>query len=127
MEELVVVPDVKLSSKIEVRLPLRWVAILHGKVRCDLAVTTGIHDAGDAIKAVAVGADVAMMASALLREGPEAARRVIEGVQSWLDEHEYESVSQLRGSMSMGSAPHPDRFVRANYMRVLASYTADAS
>jgi dihydroorotate dehydrogenase (fumarate) len=125
MEELAVVPDVKLSSPLELRLPLRWVAILHGKVLCDLAVTTGVHTALDAVKALAVGAEVVMMASALLRGGPGLAGEVIAGVQSWLDEHDYDSVGQLRGSMSMGSAPHPDRFVRSNYMRVLASYTAD--
>ncbi len=125
MEELSVIPDVKLSSPVELGLPLRWVAILHGKVLCDLAVTTGVHYAIDAVKAIAVGANVAMMASALLHGGPGVAGEVIAGLTRWLEDHEYESVGQLRGSMSMGSAPNPDRFVRANYMRVLASYTAD--
>jgi dihydroorotate dehydrogenase (fumarate) len=127
LEELEVVPNLKLSSPSELRLPLRWVAILSRRVRASLAITTGVHSAEDVLKALLVGADVAMMASALLRSGPGHAIGVLDGVRSWLEENEYESVSQLKGSMSLSSAPNPDAFIRSNYMKELASYTSGAS
>ena len=124
LEELKVVPNLTLSNPGEVRLPLRWVALLCGKVRGSLAVTSGVWSAEDVLKSLLVGADVAMMASALLRHGPGYATTVLRGVSEWLDEHEYESVSQLRGSMCFGSAPNPEAFIRANYMEMLVTYTA---
>ena len=125
LEELTVVPNLQLSTNDELRLPLRWVALLH-KVRADLAVTSGVHDASDVIKSLLVGAKVAMMASALLRNGPHHIHRVLATVETWLLDHDYESVAQMQGSMSLAGAPNPDGFVRSNYMKMLASYsTAD--
>ena len=122
LEELKVVPNLRLSTSDELRLPLRWVALLH-KVRADLAVTSGVHDASDVIKALLVGAKVTMMASAVLKHGPAHIHRVLATVETWLLDHEYESVRQMQGSMSMAGAPNPDDFVRSNYMKTLASYT----
>ncbi len=122
LEELEVVPNLKLSTSDELKLPLRWVALLH-KVRADLAVTSGVHDAADVIKALLVGAKVTMMASALLKNGPAHIHRVLATVETWLLDHEYESVRQMQGSMSLAGAPNPDGFVRSNYMKTLASYT----
>ncbi len=124
LDELEVVPNLQLSDSTELRLPLRWVAILAGRVRASLAVTTGVHTGSDVIKSLLVGADAVMMASALLRKGPSHARGVLAEVAGWLEENEYESVRQMRGSMSMKSAPNPDGFIRSNYMKVLASYTS---
>ncbi len=124
LDELRVVPNLQLSTSMEVRLPLRWIAILRDKVPCSLAATRGLHSADDVLKALLVGADAAMMASALLQQGPAHATEVLAGVSSWLEEHNYESVEQMKGSMSMASAPNPDGFIRANYMRMLATYTS---
>jgi dihydroorotate dehydrogenase (fumarate) len=126
LDNLEVTPNLKLSDPVEVRLPLRWVAILSGKVRCDLAVTTGVHTPTAAIKALLVGAKAVMMASALLKNGPEHVGVILDGLRTWLEEHDYESVEQMRGSMSMEKAPHPDQYVRANYMKMLTSYTGVA-
>ncbi len=123
LEDLRVLPNLQLSTSAELRLPLRWLAILHGKLRADMAVTGGVHTSDDVLKSLLVGADAVMMASALLQEGPYHAAAVIGGVKAWLEEHEYDSVEQMKGSMSMASAPNPDGFIRSNYMRVLASYT----
>ncbi len=124
LEALEVVPNLKLSAPVELRLPLRWVALLHGQVRSNLAVTSGVHSGDDVVKALLVGADVAMVASALLRNGVRHMATIVDDLQRWLEEHEYESVDQLRGSMSVAKAPNPDQFVRSNYMTVLRSYTA---
>ena len=124
LEDLRVLPNIQLSTSAELRLPLRWLAILHGKLRADMAVTGGVHSSDDVLKSLLVGADAVMMASALLQEGPYHAAAVIGGLTAWLEEHEYDSVEQMKGSMSMASAPNPDGFIRSNYMRVLASYTS---
>lgn len=124
LEDLRVLPNIQLSTSAELRLPLRWLAILYGKLRADMAVTGGVHTSDDVLKSLLVGADAVMMASALLQEGPYHAAEVIGGVAAWLEEHEYDSVEQMKGSMSMASAPNPDAFIRSNYMRVLASYTS---
>lgn len=126
LQSLEVTPNLKLSDPVEVRLPMRWVAILCGKVRCDLAVTTGVHTPTAAIKALLVGANAVMMASALLKHGPQHVGVILDGIRTWLEENDYDSVEQMRGSMSMENAPHPDQYVRANYMRMLTSYTAAA-
>ena len=123
LEDLRVLPNIQLSTSAELRLPLRWLAILHGKLRADMAVTGGVHTSDDVLKSLLVGADAVMMASALLQEGPYHAAAVIGGLTAWLEEHEYDSVEQMKGSMSMASAPNPDGFIRSNYMRVLASYS----
>jgi len=122
LETLEVTPTLHLSTSEEVRLPLRWIAILHGRVSCSLAATTGVHEAADALKLLLAGADVTMMASALIRHGPDRLRAVREGIVAWLEEHEYDSVAQLRGSMSQRSVTDPGDYERANYMKALAGY-----
>lgn len=122
LEHLDVLPRLVLSTSDELRLPLRWIAILYGHVAASLACTTGIHTSEDALKALLAGADVAMMTSALLRHGPAHLRKVQDGMVRWLVEREYESVAQLRGSVSRRAVPDPEAYERANYMRVLSSY-----
>jgi len=124
LETLEVVPRLVLSSSDELRLPLRWIAILHGQVECSLAATTGVHTAEDAVKVILAGANVAMLTSALLLHGPEHLATVETDLVRWMSEHEYESVEQLRGSMSQRAVPDPEAFERANYLRMLTSYPA---
>jgi len=123
LENLEVVPTVNLSNSQDLLLPLRWTALLRGRVDTQFAVTSGVWEAEDAVKAILVGADVAMLASALLTKGPEHVVRVLADMQKWLDDHGYESTDQMRGSMAVGTAPNPDAFVRANYMKMLITYT----
>ena len=122
LEELTVVPHLVLSTSSEMRLVLRWMAILRGRVEAALAATTGVHTAEDVVKLILAGADVAMMASALLEHGPQHLGNVVDGVRAWFDEHEYASVAQGRGSLSQASSPDPSAFERANYMKTLTSY-----
>ena len=119
LEALAVRPSLTLSCSEELRLPLRWIALLYGRVSAGLAASTGIHTAADALKALLAGADVAMMASALLESGPDHVRRMERDLREWLDLHEYASVSQLRGSLSQRAAPDPSAFERAQYRRTL--------
>lgn len=119
---LQVMPDLVLSDPLELRLVLRWLAILHGRVSCDLAATTGIHDADDAVKALLAGATVTMMASVLLRRGPGHLGQVLAGVETWLADKGYASVAQARGSLSYGTVPDPGVFERTGYMKTLTSY-----
>jgi dihydroorotate dehydrogenase (fumarate) len=123
LETLDVVPRLALSTSDELRLPLRWIAILYGQVRASLAATTGVHTGLDAAKVLLAGADVAMMTSALLRNGPAHLRRVEEDLAVLLAEHGYASVAELRGSMSRHAMPDPSAFERANYMRTLRSWS----
>ena len=127
LETLEVVPTVNLSPRSALLLPLRWIGILKGNVSADLAITSGVHTCEDAIKAVLVGADAAMMASNLLRGGVGQVELMLDDMQQWLDEHEYESIEQMKGSMSIGTAANPDAFVRANYMKMLTTYTSQVS
>jgi dihydroorotate dehydrogenase (fumarate) len=113
-----------LSSSEELRLPLRWIAILYGQVHASLAATTGVHTGTDAAKVLLAGADVAMMTSALLRNGPQHVREVERELVAILEEHGYASVAELRGSMSRRSMPDPAGFERANYARTLASWSS---
>jgi dihydroorotate dehydrogenase (fumarate) len=122
LENLEVVPQLTLSSSYELLLRLHWVAILHGHVRADLAVTGGVHTVEDVLKAMMAGARVAMMTSALLREGIEHLAALRAGLLAWMDAHEYESIRQMQGSMSYRSVREPAAFERANYMKVLSSY-----
>ncbi|MFQ5709025.1 MAG: dihydroorotate dehydrogenase-like protein [bacterium] len=122
LENLEVVPDVKLSTPFDMRLPLRWIAILYGRVEASLAATSGIHTAEDVIKMLMAGADVTMMCSALLRRGIDHIRQVLADLESWMQEYEYESVRQMLGSMSQKSCEDPAAFERANYMKALQSY-----
>ncbi|MGI9667220.1 MAG: dihydroorotate dehydrogenase-like protein, partial [Acidimicrobiia bacterium] len=127
LETLEVVPRVNLSPRTALLLPLRWIGILRGQVQTDFAITSGVHTAEDALKAVLVGADATMMASALLRGGAGQVSMMLSEMQTWLDEHEYQSIEQMKGSMSIGSAANPDAFVRANYMKILTTYTSQVS
>lgn len=122
IETLEIVPDLVLSDRDELRLPLRWIAILYGRVPIDLALTTGVHTAEDAIKGVMAGAAVTMMASELLQRGPRRLGEIEAEMRRWMEDMEYESIRQMRGSLSQINSAEPSAFERANYMRVLASY-----
>jgi dihydroorotate dehydrogenase (fumarate) len=122
IEKLEVTPNLLLSSPVEMRLPMRWIAILYGRIHCSMALTSGIHSAEDVIKAVMVGADVANICSVLLKQGIGIIPDLIKGVTAWMEEHEYESVEQMKGSMSHRSSAEPAVFERANYMKMLNSY-----
>jgi dihydroorotate dehydrogenase (fumarate) len=125
LDALQFVPDLMLSQRHEVRLPLRWIAILRDQLQCSLAATSGIHHAQDVVKVLLAGADVAMMTTALLKRGPRLAADMLDELRDWLAENEYISVRQLRGSMSRGHCPDPGSLERANYMKALATYTPD--
>jgi dihydroorotate dehydrogenase (fumarate) len=122
LEELEVVPNLILSDSHEVRLPLRWIAILYGKIELDFALTSGIHSAEDMLKAIMAGAKVTTIASTLLQNGIKAAQEILVNSQTWMEEHEYDSITQMQGSMSQQAVGDPATFERANYMRVLSSY-----
>jgi dihydroorotate dehydrogenase (fumarate) len=122
LETLEVAPWLPLSSPVELRLPLRWIAILRGRVEVDLAGTTGVHDWQGALKLLLTGANAVLVASAFLRRGPEVAQEMLVGIRAWMEEREYESLRQLQGSLSQVSCPDPAAFERGNYMRALTSY-----
>ena len=122
LEQLEVVPQLVLSRSYELLLRLNWVAIVYGSVRADLAITGGVHTAGDLLKGMMVGARVTMMTSALLENGIDHIRAVLTDVTRWMQDHEYDSIRQMQGSMSRRAVPNPSAFERANYMRVLSSY-----
>lgn len=112
----------RLSTSEEVLLPLRWLAVLHGKVNLSLAATSGVHTAEDVLKLTMAGADVTMMASALLKHGPGHIRKLRQDLIEWMDAHEYDSLTQMRGSMSLEKVPDPGAFMRANYIKMLNEY-----
>jgi dihydroorotate dehydrogenase (fumarate) len=122
LDALEVEPSVVLSTSDAMRLPLRWVAILHKTVKADIAATTGIHTAEDVIKMTMAGAQVTQVCSTLLRYGPKRIAEILNGIQQWMVEHEYESLTQMRGSMSHKAVANPSAFERANYMKALNSY-----
>lgn len=122
LENLEVVPNVKLSSSEALRLPLRWIAILKDRINVDLAATSGIHSAFDAIKAIMAGANVAMLNSVLLMHGIESLKNIESQMRVWMEEKEYESVEQMMGSMSQAKVPDPSSFERAQYMKALTYY-----
>ena len=122
IEELKVRPNVELSTSAELRLPLRWIAILKGRIDASLAATTGVHTAADVIKLVMAGADVAMSASALLHQGPAWLGTVRAEMTAWMEGHGYDSLEQMKGSLSQRSAEDPAAFERANYMETLISF-----
>ncbi|NLF14259.1 MAG: dihydroorotate dehydrogenase-like protein [Anaerolineaceae bacterium] len=119
IEALEVRPNLVLSRSSEMRLPLRWIAILYGHVDASLALTTGIHTPEDALKAIMAGADVAHVCSLLLREGIGRISDLINGMTLWMEEHEYESLAQMKGSLSQKAVADPMAFERANYMKTL--------
>ncbi len=122
IEDRKVRSNVELSTSAELRLPLRWIAILKGRVQASLAGTTGVHTAADVIKLVMAGADVAMSASALLLQGPAWLSTVRAEMAAWMEAHEYDSIEQMKGSLSQHSSEDPAAFERANYMETLISY-----
>jgi dihydroorotate dehydrogenase (fumarate) len=124
LETLEVAPRLALSTSGELRLPLRWIAILRGRVQASLAATSGVHTRDDVVKALLAGADVTMLASALLRHGPEHLRTVESELAAWLAAREYDSVEQLQGSLSQGAVPDPEAFERANYARTLKAWSS---
>jgi len=122
LETLEIVPTLTLSEPAELRLPLRWIALLRGRLKASLAASSGIHSAQAALKVLLAGADAAMMASALLKRGPGLIREMEFGMLRWLEEHEYESVEQMKGSASQHASPDPEAFERAQYLRTLRAY-----
>ena len=126
LEALEARPSILLSTPQAQRLPLRWIAILKGKLKANLAATGGIHQAEDALKMLMVGADVTMLCSTLLRNGIEHLRTIEQGMLDWMEEHEYESVREMQGSMSHRNCPDPAVFERTQYIRTLHSYKAGA-
>jgi dihydroorotate dehydrogenase (fumarate) len=122
LEKLEVTPQLKLSTSDDLRLPLRWIAILYGRVQADFALTGGVHTGQDLIKAMMAGASVAMTASSLLKNGLEHAGRILMEAEEWMTAHEYKSIRQMQGSMSQKSVAEPAAFERANYMKALQCY-----
>lgn len=125
IENFQVKPGLHLSNSYELRLPLRWTAILYGHVQADIAITTGIHSYQDLIKSIMVGASIGMTASELLKHGVRRIDEIVKELRRWMEEHEYESVSQMRGSMSYQHVEDPSLFVRSNYIQTLLSFRFD--
>ena len=121
IENLEVTPNLVLSRSAEMRLPLRWVAILYGHVDASMALTTGIHTPEDVIKAVMAGADIANVCSVLLKEGIGKISDLVNGLTLWMEEHEYDSLDEMKGSLSQKAIAEPTAFERANYMKALLS------
>lgn len=126
LEKLEVTPHLVLSTSDELRLPLRWIAILRGQLDISLAATTGVHTPADVLKLLLAGADAVMTASSLYKNSPEHIRTLIEGTRAWLDEREYASVEQMKGSLSQKNSPNPEAFERANYVKTLANFIGSA-
>lgn len=125
IEKLEVVPHLVLSNSHEMRLPLRWVAILYGRVPVDFAITSGVHTHEDVLKGMMAGARVTMMASELLRNGIDRITEILNDMTFWMEEHEYNSVEEMQGSMSQQYVAEPTVFERANYLKVLSSWRPD--
>jgi len=122
LETLEVVPNLVLSNSNDMRLPLRWIAILYGRIQADLALTSGVHTAEDVLKAMMAGASVAMMTSELLQNGFGRIPAILADIEKWMVDREYSSIQQMRGSLSQKAVREPAAFERANYMKILNSY-----
>jgi dihydroorotate dehydrogenase (fumarate) len=122
LETLEVKPNILLSTPMAMRVPLRWIAILYDRIRANLAATSGIHRATDALKMLMAGADVTMLCSVLIRHGISQISAIERDLMTWMDEHEYASVQQLRGSLSQKNTDDPSAFERAQYMRAISNY-----
>ncbi|HSM72866.1 MAG TPA: dihydroorotate dehydrogenase-like protein [Anaerolineales bacterium] len=122
LDELEIMHSLDLSTSADLRLPLRWISILHGKIETDFALTSGIHTYRDVLKAMMAGASVAMTASKLLYAGEQAIGLILSDLEAWMKEREYESIRQMQGSMSQQAVREPAAFERANYMKVLGSF-----
>jgi len=125
LDELEVAPHLVLSTSDELRLALRWIAILRGRIHASLAATGGAHTPADVLKLLLAGADCVMIASSLLRQGPNHVAALVSSVEKWMAEREYLSVEQMKGSLSQQACPDPAAFERANYMKALTSYTGE--
>lgn len=123
METLRVVDRVQLSTSADALLSMRWIALLHGRSGLSLGATGGVHSAADALKMLLAGADAVHLASLLLARGPQALREVLDGIGAWMEEREYDSVAQLKGSLSQAKQADPAAFARAAYLHVLDSFT----
>jgi dihydroorotate dehydrogenase (fumarate) len=126
LEALEIVPSLKLSTQYELMLRLHWVAILFGRVKMDFSITGGVHTAQDVLKAMMAGAQAVEMASAVLKNGIDYIKTVETDLAAWMEEHEYESIRQMQGSMSQRSVADPNSYLRANYLQVLSSYALKA-
>ena len=122
LDTLEVKPNILLSTPMAMRVPLRWIAILYGRLQASLAATSGIHRAPDVLKMLMAGADVTMLCSTLLRHGIDHIKVIENDMVAWMQEHEYESVAQLKGSLSQKNCPAPSAFERAQYMRAISTY-----
>jgi dihydroorotate dehydrogenase (fumarate) len=122
LETLEINPNILLSTPMAMRVPLRWVAILHGRIQASIAATSGVHRASDALKMLMAGADVTMLCSALIRHGIKQISHIEQDLVEWLEEHEYDSVDQLKGSLSQKNCEDPSAFERAQYMRAISSF-----
>jgi len=122
LEKLEVTPTVGLSASADLRLPLRWIAILFGRIKCDLALSTGVHSAQDALKGIMAGAAVVQLVSVLLEKGPRHLTTILKGMTDWLTAKEYASVNEARGALSQRHCPERAAYERANYMKVLHSW-----
>jgi dihydroorotate dehydrogenase (fumarate) len=121
LETLEISPRLTLSSSAELRLPLRWIAVLRPQLAISLAASTGVHTSDDVLKLLLVGADVAMTTSALLRHGPAYLRTLLEGLPRWMEEKGYSSTKEMKGSLSLENCPDPAAFERANYLKMIAT------
>lgn len=122
LETLEVVPNLQLSTSLDLRLPLRWIAMLYGRIEADFALTSGVHTAEDVLKATMAGASVTMMTSTLLAHGIGRLMHILADLQAWMDEHEYVSITEMKGSMSQRSVAEPAAFERANYLKTLNAF-----
>jgi dihydroorotate dehydrogenase (fumarate) len=122
IDTLDVVPNLQLSTSSDLRLPLRWIAILYGKIKSDFAITSGVHSVEDVVKGIMAGANVTMMASELLGKGTRRITELNSQLLDWMEKYEYKSIKQMRGSMSQKNVAEPGAFERANYMRALTSF-----
>lgn len=125
LDELEVAPHLVLSTSDELRLALRWIAILRGRVGASLAATGGAHTPEDVVKLLLAGSDCVMLASSLLSKGPAHVGTLVRGLRAWMAERDYASVEQMKGSLSQQACPDPDAFERSNYMKALRSYSSD--
>jgi dihydroorotate dehydrogenase (fumarate) len=124
LDEMEVVTDLKLSSPDEIRLPLLWLGVLHSRINASLAASTGVHSPVELIKYLLAGADVVMTTSGMLQQGIGFLTTLVDGLQAWMDARQYDSVAQLKGSMSQANSLNPGAFERANYIKILENYKA---
>jgi dihydroorotate dehydrogenase (fumarate) len=125
IDDLETKPKLELSTDFEMLLPLRWIAILKGRIEASLALTSGLHSSDGLIKAVLAGADVGQVASMLYRDGVHRIQAILDEMAEWMESHDYESVEQMKGSMSQKNCPDPSAFERGNYMKALQTYAGE--